>query len=67
MRKQSMNKTYKKFSCEKAERFANNLGGLRAEGLFCFVLILIPYTAVAGWHPQARVKYETVSVDQKEC
>lgn len=54
MRKQSMNMTYKKFSCGKAERFANNWGGSRAEGLFCFALTLVPYNAVAGWHPQAK-------------
>ena len=46
-----------KFSWEKAEKYANNWRGLRAEGVFYLVLkymILIPYNAVTGWHPQAK-------------
>lgn len=46
-----------KFSCEKAERYANNWSRLRAEEVFYLVLkymILITSSAVAGWHPRAK-------------
>lgn len=64
-----MNKTYKKFGCETAERHANKCRGLWAEVVFYFVLkyiTSIPYNGVAGWHPPTRVQFEMVSVAQKE-